>query len=706
MTMTNSGSPYRSDKVRHQHLDRLAVVYVRQSSLRQVAEHQESTRLQYGLTERAIALGWPPERILVIDEDLGRSAATAQGRPGFQRMVADVGLDRVGIVLGTDMSRLARSCKDWYHLLEVCALFGTLIADLDGLYDPAVYNDRLLLGLKGTMSEAELHTIKQRLYSGKRAKAERGEMVQNLPLGFVRRPSGEIVQDPDERARHVVSLIFGTFEQKGTAYGVLRYLVKHGIQFPIRERTGPSKGDLSWREPNLATLLSMLANPAYAGAYVWGRRPTDPRRKHPGKPGTGRISLATEQWAVCLQDRLPAYITWEQFTANQTRLHNNQSKLRGVPRQGTSLLAGLLRCGKCGRRMSTHYGGLQQRLRYHCSSDVRERAGEHCQSLSGALLDQMVEQLVLDAVQPAALELSLQVATDIAAERQRLDRHWQQRLEQTRYEADRARRQYAAVEPENRLVARQLERDWNQALVNVAQLEDDYQRHLAQRPPPMTSQERAEIQRIAQDIPSVWHAKTTTQQERQTIVGLLVDKVVVTVLDGSEQVDVVVHWQGGHQTQARLRRTLRYAADMSNRTAFGERAVALQRQGKTLGQIAKMMDEEGFHAPRGGPLTVRLIHTALRDLGHTRKQQPSEARIAHDQEADEVPLLEAATRLGMPHQTLRVWIDNGKAKGRVARSHGNPVVLVTLNEAEFQRLLAIRQQPAKGKRMQEHQVAI
>jgi len=271
-------------KIQYCHQDRLAIVYIRQSTLQQVERHGESTKLQYGLVEKAYQLGWRKEQVLVIDDDLGRSGSNAEGRPGFQRLVAEVSLDRVGIILGIEISRLARSCKDWYQLLEVCALFRTLIADTDGIYDPSSYNDRLLLGLKGTMSEAELHVIQQRMVAGKKAKAKRGELGMLLPVGYIRRLSGEIIQDPDEQAQSVIALVFDLFERFSTINAVLKYLVVHSIKLPHRERSGLLKGELVWKRPNRPTLNNLFHNPTYAGAYVYGRRPTDPRRKKPGRP--------------------------------------------------------------------------------------------------------------------------------------------------------------------------------------------------------------------------------------------------------------------------------------------------------------------------------------------------------------------------------------------------------------------------------------
>lgn len=301
---------WHAGKVQAAHRDRLAVVYVRQSTPQQVLDHQESTRLQYGLSTHAQELGWASERVLVIDDDQGRSGTSAQGRVGFQRLVSEVSLGHVGIILGIEISRLARSCADWYPLLELCALFGTLIADGDGVYDPRQYNDRLLLGLKGTMSEAELHIMQQRMRQGVLAKARRGELGMAVPTGYVRRPSGEVVLDPDEQVQHVIRLIFRKFEEIGTLNGVLRYLVEHQVQLGIRRRSGPDTGELEWHRPNRMTLQNLLKHPIYAGAYAYGRRPIDPQRKVPGHPSRGRTVAGPLDWVALIKDQRPAYISW------------------------------------------------------------------------------------------------------------------------------------------------------------------------------------------------------------------------------------------------------------------------------------------------------------------------------------------------------------------------------------------------------------
>ena len=450
----------RSTKIRPWHLQRRAVVYVRQSSPQQVAEHRESTARQYALTERAFTLGWSRAQIEVIDEDQGKSGQTAEGRPGFQRLLAEVALDRVGLILGLEMSRLARCCSDWHHLLDLCARYHTLLADPDGLYDPTDHNDRLLLGLSGMMSEAELHILKERMYRGKLNKAQRGELFNHPPIGYIKLSSGPFAIDPDEQVQSVVRLLFDEFERQGSLHGLLRYLVHHGMRLPVRPHCDPNRGQLEWRRPNRETLQNLLHHPIYAGAYRHGHRPVDPRRQVPGRPSTGRQIRRPEDCHVLIRDHLPAYISWERFCANQAVLEANQTRGEspGAPRLGPSLLAGLLICGRCGRRMRVGYCGSSSTLRYDCSRGVADYAEPLCQSLSGGVLDEFVAGQLLAAVEPAALEASLAAIEDVQRERQRLEGLWQQRLERARYEADRAARQYHAVEPENRLVARELER--------------------------------------------------------------------------------------------------------------------------------------------------------------------------------------------------------------------------------------------------------
>jgi DNA invertase Pin-like site-specific DNA recombinase len=682
-----------SSKIGAQHRERLAVVYVRQSTAQQVLHHQESTRLQYNLTERAVALGWPRERVLVIDDDLGRSGASAEGRPGFQRLVAEVGLDHVGLILGVEVSRLARSCRDWHQLLEVCSLFGALISDLDGVYDPSLFNDRLLLGLKGTMSEAELHTIKMRMHAGRNAKAARGELGMLVPVGYVRRPSGEVIQDPDEQARTVVETIFAQFERRGTVHGVLCYLVEHDLRLPVRVRFGPDKGDLTWTRPNRVTLQNMLANPIYAGAYVWGRRPTDARAKRPGRPATGRKGAHVGEWRVCLRDRVPAYITWDRFEAHLTQLEHNRQAALGVVRRGASLLAGLVRCGRCGRRMAAQYS--DGRPRYCCVAEASMYAGALCQSLTAGSVDRAVEALLLRALAPAALEVSLAVATDLDAERARVERLWQQRLERTQYEVDRSRRQYNAVEPENRLVVRTLERQLEAHLGAHLALQEDYHRYCAARPATLTDPERAAIRGLAADLPALWHAPSTTIEQRKAIVRQLIDEVGVTVEGVSERVALTVTWAGGHRTETTLVRPVAKLAQLSYYAALVSRGRALAQEGRTHAQIAAALNAEGWRpAKRRATFNASMVSSLLEsEVVTTPPREPPPAVRAQCGD-HEWTLAALAHALDMPSITLHSWVRRGWATGRKVPS-ANPAGqwLLWADDDELARLRARRTAP-------------
>lgn len=549
---------WSAEKILPRHLERLAAVYVRQSTMPQVLDHQESTRLQYGLVRRAVAWGWPETRVLVIDEDLGRSGTSVEGRHGFQRLVAEVGMDHVGVILGVEMSRLARSSKDWHQLWEICALFGTLIADLDGIYDPNQYNDRLLLGLKGTMSEAELHLLKQRMYQGTLQKARRGALSFALPIGYVHNASGEVVYDPDAQVQHVVRLIFRKFEELGTRHALLRYLVQHDIQLGVRVREGPAKGTLEWRRPNRMTLQNMLKHPFYAGAYAYGRRQVDPRKKQPGRPSTGRVTRARQAYHVLLKDHVPAYLTWAQYEQHLARLAANRARADsiGAVRHGPSLAAGLLVCGRCHCRMQVRYGGPRQRHRDTCHRLATNDGGNYCQYLPGAPVDAFISQWVLTALEPAALTLSLEATARLEQERQALDQRWQQRLERAVYESERAARHDRLVEPEHRLVARQLAQEWEAKLTAQRHLQEEYERFVQAPPRSLSAAERTAIVQLAHNIPALWHAPTTTLAERKEMVRQIIRRVMVAGEGRSERLQITIEWVGGGTTAGVITRPM------------------------------------------------------------------------------------------------------------------------------------------------------
>jgi DNA invertase Pin-like site-specific DNA recombinase len=715
--VASPGGGSRSEKVQPWHQERLAVVYVRQSTVQQVQTHQESTRLQYGLTRRAHDLGWAADRVLVIDEDLGKSGGSATARTGFQRLVSEVSLDHVGLILGVEMSRLARSNADWHRLLELCALFGTLLADADGIYDPAQYNDRLLLGLKGTMSEAELHLLKQRMYQGKLNKARRGELAVAVPLGYVRRPSGEVTLDPDEQVHHVVRLVFRKFEELGSLNALLRYLVAHEIQLGIRVREGPAKGELEWRRPNRMTLQNLLKNPIYAGAYAYGRRQVD-RRRHALGPAEGataptvpvgrsRPSRATHPattWHAFLPDRLPAYITWEQYEQHQAQLQANQARAaaRGTVRRGPALLAGLLVCGRCGHRLLVRYSGGRRRMTqgqdaprirgtYVCARLRSDYGGPACQQIAGPVLDHFVSEQALAALAPAALELALAAAQTLERERADLLQLWQQRRERATYAAERAGRQFRLVEPENRLVARQLEREWEAALAAQQHLEEEYDRFVRRQPRVLTAAEREAIRRLADDLPALWHAPTTTVTERKELLRQLIDRIVVDVAGDTERVQVTIVWAGGMQIQGVVLRPVARLAQLSTYPALCGRVRELASEGLRPAAIAERLNAEGFRPPKRRERFGRQgVTELLRQLGLDTPQSRSRARTGLA--PDEWWLPELARAIPMPDITLYNWIQRGWV-----RAHQQPQPprrwMVWADATEVARLRARHQRP-------------
>lgn len=682
-----------SEKVQPWHWERLAVVYVRQSTVQQVRDHQESTRLQYGLKARAQALGWAAERVMVIDDDLGKSGASAEGRLGFQRLVLEVSLDHVGIILGVEMSRLARSNKDWHQLLELCALFGTLITDLDGVYDPAQYNDRLLLGLKGTMSEAELHILQQRMQQGRLSKARRGELISAVPTGYVKGSSGGVSFDPDEQVQQVVRLIFRKFEELGTLNAVLRYLVKHRIQIGIRVRQGLGKGELEWHRPTRMTLQNLLKHPLYAGAYTYGRRQVDPRRQQAGRPHTGRIVHNPAQWRVLLKDRFPAYISWEQYEHNLARLKANQARAAevGSVRQGAALLTGLVVCGKCGARMPVRYSGRAALPTYWCTRQMSDYGAEPCQQLAGPCLDRWVGQQVLAVLEPAALELSLEAAQHLERERTELEQVWRQRLERAAYEVERARRQYHLVEPENRLVARQLEREWEEKLLAQHQLQEDYERFSCTQPHVLSEAEREAIRQLAANIPALWHADTTTAADRKEIVRQVLERVVVDVQGESERVQVRLQWVGGVCTQGALIRPVARLEQLSYYPQLCQRVQALTKEGLSAQAIAQRLNAEGYRPPkRREHFGQSGVLGLLQRLGlnqHSWRPQPHEGLDKH-----EWGLPQLAHTIGMPAITLYAWLQRGWVKGRQQQQPPRRWI-VWADEAEVERLRQRHQRP-------------
>jgi DNA invertase Pin-like site-specific DNA recombinase len=664
-----SGPPacLASAKVKDSHLQRQAVVYIRQSTPQQVLNNRESTDLQYGLEHRACLLGWPASQVEVVDEDQGRSGKTAEGRPGFQYLLAEIAQGHVGIVLGLEMSRLARSNKDWHHLLELCSIFDTLLADADGVYDPKDYNDRLLLGLKGAMSEAELHLLRNRMYQGLLNKAKKGQVYNHPPIGYVKSPDEGFTLDPDQQAQDTVRLIFDQFDRLGTVCAVLRYLAQHGIDVPVRPFCGKQRGQLQWHRPNRVTLHGMLEHPIYAGYYRFGHRCVDPRKKVAGRPQSGRTKRKPNDCLVLLPDHCPAYISQERFWANQERLKANRCgpDTPGAPRHGPSLLGGLLVCGNCGYRLMVNYNGSGRWLRYVCSRAQVAYGEPECQSLAGCKLDEFVSTQVLAALEPAALELHLAAAADVEQQRRQLHQQWQRKLERADYQAQRAMRQYQEVEPEHRLVARELERRWEEAMQQQQQLQKEYEQFCRTQPAVLSEQEREQIRGLASDLPQLWKAETTTAEDRKRVVRLLIERVVVAVQGQSEQVSLTIHWAGGNSTQHQMVRTVGSYRQLADYQRLCQRIDELRALGKSMEVVAGCLNAEGFRPPkRAQRFTGGMVSGMLARRCEGGPRANKEERVAAELKKGEWLLGELARYLGMPQTTLHRWRKAGWVSAR------------------------------------------
>jgi DNA invertase Pin-like site-specific DNA recombinase len=632
--------------------------------------------------------------VTTIDDDLGKSGQSIEGRPGFQRLLAEVALDRIGLILGLEMSRLARSCKDWHQLLELCARFRVLLADSDGVFDPTEHSDRLLLGLHGMMNEAELHVLKQRMYQGKLNKARRGELVMSVPVGYVKQLSGQVTLDPDEQAQSVIRMVFDQFDRQGTVHAILRHMIANGIRLPVRSQARESCGQLQWRQPSRETVRQILRHPMYAGAYRYGHRPTDPRRQTPGHPKSGRGSgLAAEDCLVFLKDRFPAYISWDQFEVNQQRLASNRSgsESAGAVREGEALLAGVVRCGRCGKRMYVRYTRTG-RPSYVCSTLRSDYGLPLCQSASAGEIESWVAEQVLSALQPAALDASLTAAVAVEEQRQQLIRHWEQRIERARYEAQRAARQYHACEPENRLVARTLEQRWDELLREVVRLEADFDRFNRTQPRPLGEADRDKVRRLAEQVPAVWHAPTTTPADRRQIVRLLVDRVVLTVEPSEERMAVRLEWCGGAVRNETFRRPVQSYRQQRDWPQLSARLATLHEQKQTPAEIAIALNRAGFRPPkRSTVFTAGMVRRLLDNLG--LRPRVSRSRTgAEVLAAGERWLHDLASDLGLSPHTLHGWRKKGWLHGRQVGGRGGQWVM-WVGGSELDRLRALKECP-------------
>ena len=651
-------------KVSAEHLQRSAYLYVRQSSLHQVHENRESTARQYELRRRAQALGWNAEQLIVIDEDQGLSGASAAERSGFQRMVADVGLGRVGVVMGLEVSRLARNSADWHRLLEICALANTLILDEDGIYDPSHFNDRLLLGLKGTMSEAELHLLHARLIGGQLNKARRGELWIRPPIGYVfDSHSCSLVLDPDEQIQGAVRLLFETFRRSGSALKVVRYFDTKSIGWPRRIVSGVRAGELFFAPLAHHDVLRILHNPRYTGAFVYGR--TRSAKIPVGSPHRYR-RVPQQEWKVFLPNCFPGYISWEQYEAHQETLRANArsygyDRWRSPAREGTALLQGLVLCGKCGERMTVRYHVRrgQPSPIYLCQRRGIESAKLPCQVIPGSAVDETVGRLVLEAVSPASLEVALEVFQELRARRAEIHRLHRVQVQRAREEVELAQRQFLLVRPENRLVADSLERRWNEKLAELSKAEEEYARAVKAEDPDLSPALRERIQSLVSDLPRVWNDACTPARERKRILRLLIEDVTLV---RDQVIHLHLRWKGGATTSLELPLPLG-APDLHRTSATVVELIRALAGTQTDSQIAATLNGRWLRTGTGR----RFTGLAVWRIRHAY-QIPSLAQ--HKREAGWRNAAEISARLRIHPCTLKRHAREGVLKAQRVNDKG------------------------------------
>jgi len=591
-----------STKITASHRQRRACVYVRQSTVFQVTHHRESTERQYNLRHRALELGWTPDAIIIIDEDQGQSATSSEYRQGYQRLVAEVAAGQVGLVLMLEASRLARCGSDWHRLIELCSLTQTLIGDEHSVYDPRDPNDRLLLGVKGTLSEAELMTLRTRLYEGRWNKARKGQLRRSVPTGYLPAPDGQWIKDPNRHVQERLGYVFALFRRFAVARQVLLKLKVEKLMLPVRIPGGPRKGQLVWKEPSYWALVRILRNPAYAGAYVYGEGAYDSRHR---SPTTGKAQprfRPPDQWPVCIQDHHEGYISWQEFLTNRQRLHQNgfRSSTQGAPREGGALLQGLVWCGRCGAKMGVNSHSFREKRRpsYICDHDYTEGATPTCQTMSSKPIDELVVSLFFEALAPSQFEIAMKAVEQIQQERQALQHQWERQLEQARYEVQLAERQYDAVDPDFRLVAAELEKRWNDKLDALQKLESAYTKAQQQAHFSVSAEEQQAMTKLAQDLPALWHAPTTTDQERKQLLRYVIAEVQLDGVSAPGKIDIRITWRSGAVIRRQIERLKVgvWAPRTDDRVIAHIRALAPTH---TVAAIAECLNQTGFRSAHG-----------------------------------------------------------------------------------------------------------
>ena len=647
-------------KITAQHLARQAIVYLRQSSAAQVEHNRESTERQYALAAKARELGWPEDRILVIDEDLGLSGSGSVARSGFARLTAEVALARVGLVLGLEVSRLARNNADWHRLIDLAGLTDTLIGDGDGIYHPALFNDRLLLGLKGTMSEAELHVLRARLNGGIRNKAARGELRRGLPTGFVWGDAdGEVLLHPDEAVVTAIRTIFDRFAEMGSARRVWLWLRDRGLRLPLQMH---AHAEIRWVDASYHAVHQVLANPVYAGAYVYGKTRTQVTLDAAGVRKKRIRQLPREEWQVLIKEYHAGYIDWPTYEANQRRITKNTRpgphKVGGAVREGSALLQGLASCGHCGRRLRTHYTGRTSSPGYHCSGEhLVEGRGSYCLNIGAVQIDTAVARAFIAALEPVRIAATLAAAEQLEVDREASLKHWRLGVERAQYAADLAERRYRAVDPDNRLVARGLEKAWEESLGALQAAKAELCRREQERPHVLSGEERSRIAMLGADLADVWNAATTTPRDRKELLGTLIEEVILKVERDKSAAHLTLRWKGGALTDIDVALPVKRQAAVRT----DEDTVALVRR---LAEhypdavIAGILNRQGHRTARG----LRFQGNRVANL-RTHWKIPCFAPKEGAEQGDLLTIKAAAAQLGVATSTIHRLLNDGIIAG-------------------------------------------
>jgi DNA invertase Pin-like site-specific DNA recombinase len=608
-------------KVRPGHLSRQAVVYVRQSSPHQVRNNRESSSRQYALVERAKALGRAGESVEIIDEDQARSATGSAHRQGFKTLLAEIGSGQVGVVLALEASRLSRSSADWHRLVEICVVTQTPLADEAAVYDPRDPNDRLLLGVKGTISEAGIFTLRTRLHEGRRNKARRGELVRSLPVGYVRSGSGSAIKDPDRQVQSRLAYIFRLFGRRKVAHQVLMQPVREKLQVPAKVWGGPRHGQVRWKDPDLSDVIRLLHNPTYAGACVYGQWEYDPFDRSP-TDGEARVhSRRLEDWPVCLRDAHPGYITWEQFVMNQETLRSNGNGFgkRGAARRGKALLQGIAFCGRCGARMTVLYYSTQEKRApgYGCFHEYHRHGGKTCQCFSSAGTDAAVAELFLNVVSPAKIEIALHSLEELESDHAEARKQWDLQLRRADYEVELARRRYEASDPENRLVTAELESLWEGTLRQRERLQRERADLERRQEHPLGRADRQQVRDLASDLGRVWEAETTSMEDRKTLIRSLIKRVHLDGVTEPGKIRVDVEWHTGAHTALTIDRPLVGVWAPRTPQAAAERIQELLPE-EDYAAIATRLNAEGFCTAKGLGYDEKSVGSVARSRGWGR----------------------------------------------------------------------------------------